>query len=59
MAADWAKYRFAICAECYKKIEYMGCSGNGEHRVFICYFLASTENIPESIEERNMNRKQY
>ena len=37
--------------------ETMGCSGNGEHGVYICYFPSGTENIPESIEERNMNRK--
>ena len=24
---------------------------------YICYFPSGTENIPESIEERNMNRK--
>ena len=37
--------------------ETMGCSGNGEHGGYICYFPSGTENIPESIEERNMNRK--
>ena len=39
--------------------ETMECSGNGEHRVYICYFhqLEDAVSIPESIGEMDMKGK--